>query len=137
MYRYSDTLTMNRKEFIAYKGVQFTIEWYFGKNGQSQALEYFYMLNNTQKRKLLMLFKRIGDFGIISDKTKFRNEHDGIYAFKPQPDRFLSFFTIDKRIIITEGFNKKSNKLPVNIKKRSVLFKLDYTHRVKEDTYYG
>jgi len=39
-----------------------------------------------------MLFKRIGDFGKISDKTKFRNEKDGIYAFKPQPDRLLSFF---------------------------------------------
>jgi len=83
---------MRAKEFIAYSGGCFTIEWYFDSKGKSQPLDYFYAMNNSQKRKLLMLFKRIGDFGKISDKTKFRNEKDGIYAFKPQPDRLLSFF---------------------------------------------
>jgi hypothetical protein len=78
----------------------------------------------------------MGDFGKISDKTKFRNENDGIYAFKPQPDRFLSFFTKDKKIIITEGFNKTSDKLPKNIKSRSIKIREDYLARVKERTYY-
>jgi hypothetical protein len=95
---------MNTKEFVAYQGEFYTIEWFFDQKGTSQALEYFYAMNASQKRKLLMLFKRMGDFGRISDKTKFRNEDDGIYAFKPQPDRFLSFFTVDKKIIVTEAF---------------------------------
>ena len=127
---------MSNFELIAYEGELFTIEWYFNTKGQSQALEYFYAMNNSQKRKLLMLFKRIGDFGKISDKTKFRNENDGIYAFKPQPDRFLSFFTADKKIIITEGFLKKSNKLPVNIKNRTINIRKDYLDRVMEGSYY-
>ena len=127
---------MSNLEYIAYEGEHFTIEWYFDKKGQSQALEYFHDMSNSQKRKLLMLFKRIGDFGKISDKTKFRNEHDGIYAFKPQPDRFLSFFTANKKIIVTEGFLKKSNKLPENIKNRAINIKADYLNRVKEGSYY-
>ena len=83
-----------------------------------------------------MLFKRMGDFGRISDKTKFRNENDGIYAFKPQPDRFLSFFTSNKKIIVTEGYIKKGNKLPRNIKERSLRIKNEYFERVKEGSYY-
>lgn len=126
---------MNR-EYIAYEGSHFTIEWYFNSAGKSQALDYFYSLSDSQKRKLLMLLKRMGDFGRISDKTKFRNEQDGIYAFKPQPDRFLSFFTVDSKIIITEGFHKKSNKLPSEIKLRSIRLKEKYLSRVKDGSYY-
>ena len=89
-----------------------------------------------KRGNFLCFFKRIGDFGKISDKTKFRNENDGIYAFKPQPDRFLSFFTADKKIIVTEGFLKKSNKLPENIKNRTINIRTDYLNRIKEGSYY-
>jgi len=84
-----------------------------------------------------MLFKRLGDFGKISDKTKFRNEGNSIYAFKPQPDRFLSFFTDEKRVIVTEAYYKKTTKIPLNIKERSLRIKEDYIKRCKEGTYYG
>ena len=47
--------------------------------------------------KLLYLVKRIGDFGKISDKTKFNFEHNGIWAFKLKPDRFLSFLQAERK----------------------------------------
>lgn len=100
------------KEFIAYKGEALTVEWFFNEKGKSEALDFFETLSDTQKRKTLMLFKRIGDFGKISDITKFRNEGEKIFAFKPQPDRFLSFFYVGKKIVITNGFRKKAQKLP-------------------------
>ena len=127
---------MESREFIAYKGEFFTIEWFFDTKGQSQPLDYFYAMKDSQKRKVLMLFKRMGDFGKISDKTKFRNENDGIYAFKPQPDRFLSFFTKDKKIIVTEAFLKKGDKLPQNIKDRTIKIREEYIKRVMEGSYY-
>jgi len=108
-------MIMNR-EYIIYEGTYFTIEWYYSDNGKSQPLEYFNNLNPSNQRKLLYLIKRIGDFGKISDKTKFMNENDGIYAFKPKPDRFLSFFTTGKKIVITNAFIKKTQKLPRNEK---------------------
>ena len=99
-------------EFVAYKGDILTVEWFFDENGNSDALDFFESLSNTQKRKVLMLFKRIGDFGKISDITKFRNEGNKIFAFKPQPDRFLSFFYTGKKIVVTNAFRKKTRKLP-------------------------
>jgi len=77
------------REYVAYEGEQFTVEWYYSPKGESQALEYYLELDASDRVKVLKLFKMIGDIGKISDQTKFRNEGDKIYAFKPQPHRFL------------------------------------------------
>jgi phage-related protein len=124
------------KEFIAYKGNSLTIEWFFDKNGKSEALEYFEQLSDVQKRKTLLLFKRLGDFGKIADKTKFRNEGDKIFAFKPQPDSFLSFFYVEKKIVVTNGFLKKSQKLPKKEKDLALKRMNEYNSRIKSGDYY-
>jgi phage-related protein len=126
-----------KDDCIAYRGPEFTIEWYFNEKARSQAFEYYLTLTSIERRKVLMLFKRMGDFGKISDTTKFRNEGDKVYAFKPQPHRFLSFFIKGKKIIVTNAFQKKSNKLPSNEKKRAINFRADYLSRTKKGTYYG
>ena len=127
---------MSKKEYIAYKGTEFTIEWYFDKNGKSLALEYLMNIDELMQQKVFYLFKRMGDFGKINDKTKFRNEGDQIFAFKPQPDRFLSFFTKGKKIIITNAFLKKSNKLPKEEKRKAMECRRDYLKRIEKGIYY-
>jgi len=127
---------MDNLKYTAYIGTFFTIEWYFDEAGKSFANDYYLTLPDIQKRKLLMLFKRIGDYGKIHDSTKFRYEGDSIFAFKPQPDRFLSFFVKEKKIIITNGFHKKSQKLPSEEKSRALKFKENYFIRITKGTYY-
>jgi hypothetical protein len=68
---------------IAYVGSEFTIEWFVDSRGRSQPLEYFLEQPKESQRKILQLFRLMGDQGKIFDKTKFRYEADGIYAFKP------------------------------------------------------
>jgi hypothetical protein len=77
--------------------------------------------------------KRIAEFGKISDITKFRNEGNEIYAFKPKPDRYLSFFTKGKRIIITNGFTKRVDKLLKSEKEKAITYRIDYLSRFEED----
>ena len=124
------------KEFIAYEGDTLTVEWFFNEKGESEALKFFETLSDAQKRKTLMLFKRIGDFGRISDITKFRNEGEKIFAFKPQPDRFMSFFYTGKKIIITNGFRKKTQKLPKKEKALALKRMKSYMSRVTSEGYY-
>ena len=99
-------------------------------------MEFFKKLSPLEQQKFFYLVKRIGDFGFISDKTKFRNEDDGIYAFKPQPNRFLSFFFEGGKIIITNAFVKKSQKLKKQDKESAISARTDYLERIKEGTYY-
>src|SRR5438445_1420309 len=117
------------RDRTAYRGPAFTIEWYWDPQGRSPALEYFDRLPENRQDDLLMLLKRMGDFGRIFDKTKFRNQGDQIFAFKPRPDRFLCFFTTGRKIIITNAFIKKSNRLTAGEKDRALRAMADFEGR--------
>jgi len=127
---------MSKSNCIAYIGESFTIEWYYDEKGYSQAFDYYSALSDLQKRKVLILFKRIGDYGKINDITKFRYEGDQVFAFKPKPDRFLSFFVKDKKIIITNAFSKKTDKLPKDEKMKALEKRELYLKRNMKGTYY-
>ncbi|MGV7927917.1 MAG: type II toxin-antitoxin system RelE/ParE family toxin [Spirochaetota bacterium] len=128
---------MDAADCTVYIGNYFIIEWYYNEKGDSQAYEYFLTLSDAQKRKLFLLVKRIGDYGKIHDITKFRYEGDNIFALKPQPDRFLSFFVKDKKLIITSGYKKKSKKLPIKEMENAIYCRTQYYKRLAEGTYYG
>ena len=104
-------------EYVVYEGNFFQVEWYYSENGKSQACDYYKKLNASERRKVLRLFQVMGDIGKIHNEQRFRNEGDKIYAFKPQPHRFLSFFFDGGKIIITNAFVKKQQKLPEAEKK--------------------
>ena len=120
---------MDHNTCLIYSGDKFSLEWYYDKNGNSVANEFYLKTDEGLQRKFLVLVKKIGDFGKIYDTLKFRNEGDGIYAFKPQPDRYLSFFTDNKKIIVTNGFKKKTDKLPKIEKKRAMEYRNEYFER--------
>jgi phage-related protein len=122
---------MDNESSVIYSGEKFTLEWYYDKDGKSVAYEFFCEATEDLQDKFLVLVKKMGDSGKVFDITKFRNEGDGIYAFKPQPDRYLSFFTDNKKIIITNGFRKKTEKLPKNEKKLAMKYRQDYFERKK------
>lgn len=104
---------MNSK--IAFKGSKFIIEWYEDHKGYSQAFEYFNESSESQQDKLLALFRYMAENGKIFDETKFRNEGDGLYVFKP----------------------KKSQKMPTREKERALTAYKNYIKRVLEGVYYG
>lgn len=124
------------KQYIAYEGCEFTIEWYYDEKGDSKALEFFNKQPMTQQRKLLNLFRLIGEQGKIFDETKFRNEGDKIYVFKPQPDRYLCFFVKGKKIIVTNAYVKKSWKLPKGEKDIALKSYKSYSLRINRGRYY-
>lgn len=114
----------------------YTIEWYYNRYGKSQAFDYFESIDKRLQMKLFYLLKRVADFGFITNKRLFNNEGDGIWAFKPKPFRFLSFFVSKRKIIITNGFYKKTQKLPETMKIRALNYRFDYLEREKEGRYY-
>ena len=125
-------LLVDKNDCIVYRGQCFTVEWFFDSTGYSQAFSYFETTSQSQKRKFLVLVKRIAEFGKIMDITKFRNEGDEIYAFKPKPDRYLCFFIKGKKIIITNGFCKRTDKLPKNEKDKGLKAKEVYNATNRE-----
>lgn len=127
----------NRLDYIAYKGDVYQIEFYYNEKGKSQPQEYvFEKFSGADAKKFQHLLKVMGDTGIIRNKEKFRNEGNKIYAFKPQPHRFLCFFFEGNKIIITNAFVKKQQKLPKAEKVRALKYKKDFESRTKKGSYY-
>jgi hypothetical protein len=124
-------------ELVAYRGNCFAIEWYFDARGYSQPYEYFELLSEDRQNATLVLFKRMGDAGKIFDITKFRSEGDKIFAFKPQPDRFLCFFVSGRKLVVSGAFEKKSQKIPRGKKDAALKAKADYETRVRNGNYYA
>ncbi len=128
--------TNYKKELVAYVGSKFQIEWYVRENGNIPALEYFNDLTKEEQAKTFALFQLLANAGVIRDKAKFNFEGNKIYAFKPKPHRFLCFFFKGKKIIITNGFVKKQDKLPLEEKKKALKYYEDFEDRNKKGNYY-
>src|SRR5262245_11974144 len=109
-----------KKEFIVYEGTEFAIEWYFSEKDKSEALAYFEALSFDRKKKFFNIVRLLGDMGKIFNEEKFRYEGDQIYALKPSPDRFLCFFFDGSKIIITNAYEKKTEKMPPREKSRAL-----------------
>ena len=127
-----------KEEYIFYQGEKFQVEFYFSKDGQLPAKEYLEGISLDVKVKLATLVKYMAEAGKIFDITKFRivDHKERLYEFKPLQHRFFNFFYAGGKIIITNGYMKKSQKVDRKELKKAIDIKKDYERRMKESTYY-
>ena len=132
-------MNMPRQEdYVLYKGEKFQIEFYFTAKGQIPAKEYFDLSDQQIKVKLLTLVKYIAENGRLFDERKFRlvDKKEKIYEFKPKEERFFNFFFEGKKIIITNAYHKKGQKVDPRELAKAVNLKSDYEFRVRGGVYY-
>ncbi|MFH1454662.1 MAG: type II toxin-antitoxin system RelE/ParE family toxin [Armatimonadota bacterium] len=127
-----------KEEYIFYQGEKFQAEFYFTSAGNIPAKEYLEEADVNARVKLAALVKYIAEQGKIFDVTKFRivDPKEKIYEFKPLQYRFFNFFYEGKKIIITNGYTKKSQKVSKKDLKIARVIKKDYVCRVREGKYY-
>lgn len=116
----------------AIQGEKFTIEWYYDIEGKSQAHEYYKASSSIQQEKMNNLLGTLANTGRILGENRFRSEGDGIYAFKPQPDRYLCFFDEKSKVIVTNAFEKRKDKMSESEKNIAKKAMIDYLK--KNDT---
>ncbi len=127
-----------QEEYILYQGEKFQVEFYFNEKGELPAKEYFDAADRQVKIKLLALVKYMAEHGRLFDETKFRivDKQEKIYEFKPMAERFFNFFYEGKKIIITNAYRKKGQKVDKRELGRAIDWKNDYDLRVKGGVYY-
>lgn len=128
----------NQDSYVLYEGERFRIEFYFSGKGEMPAKEYFDHAEDEVKLKLLALVKRMAETGRIFDERKFRlvDSQEKIYEFKPKDDRFFNFFYSGRKIIVTNAYHKKAQKVDKMELLKAVNFKADYELRVNGGVYY-
>ncbi len=127
------------EEYVFYQGKKFQIEFYYDENGELPAKEYFESSEYHVQIKLLALVKYMAENGKLFDITKFRqvDKNNKIYEFKPKSERFFNFFYDGQKIIITNAYRKKGQKVNKKELERAINIKKDYEFRTKGGVYYG
>ena len=124
--------------YIFYVGDKYQVEFYLSENGRMLAKEQVRDAPVAVKAKLAALVKIIAEEGSIFDKTKFRlvDRKERIYEFKPNKYRFFNFFFDGAKIIITNGYRKRAQKVDRKELKKAIQLKKDYISRVERGGYY-
>lgn len=119
---------------IAYGGVRFTIEYAIRRDGTVPALDFFKVIETRWQARLIILFKLLGDTGLIRNTEQFRKFTDGFFEFKAFQVRMLCYFRPDKRVVITHGFTKKKEGVaPKQEVERALQIKTEYEERLTSE----
>lgn len=131
------------EEILFYDGRHFTVEWFYLADGRLPGLEYYRRLPEVDQHKLKLLVVYIADnpHGTHLPVTMYRIEDKAnkIFAFKPRSERFFNFMTEGSTIIITNAYQKHSQKMTKQGLEQlgiAVRYRQDYLRRMKEGTYY-
>ena len=138
------TIQFMNAPYIIYIGKTYQVEWYFEKDGSMPGYEYYRTLSEDTKARFIVLVQHLANAqrGTFLPKTHYNIEDAayGIYAFKPHSERLLNFMAVGRKIIVTNGFHKQSQR-PRDVDKKkiekAVRIKQDYEFRMKKGAYYA
>lgn len=115
---------------------KFSVEFYTKENGEKPAKDFLLSLDTKMRAKL------VGIIGILEEKgNQLREPYskhltDGIFEIRGKVGtditRILYFFYYEGRIILTNGFVKKSQETPkqeINLAKK---YRKDFIERVEK-----
>jgi len=109
----------NDDRHIAARGRWGTIEWAIDSQGAVPGREVYLKLPHNSQKKVLTLFQRLADFGVIPNVTKFKQlgpkagpKGRGLWEFKSFQIRFIGNYRKGQRFVIAHGLdNKKARDL--------------------------
>jgi len=111
----------------------FICEYYVAANGSVPVKEFIDALDRRTRAKFWAKIELLEDFGNRLPAPHCKYIKDGIYEFRfigiEGHIRILYFFFREKRIILTNGFIKKRNKLPISEIEKAISYKGDYLSR--------
>ena len=96
--------------------MNFHIEFYITEDGDSPVEDFVKSLQPKMRAKVASMIELLGEYGNALRKPYSEHLDDGIFElrckFASDITRVLYFFYIGKRIILTNGFVKKTPKTP-------------------------
>ena len=117
--------------------MRFHVEFYEKSNGEPPAREFLLALDKKMRVKLLSMIAILENNGYELREPYSKHLSEGIFELHTKLasniTRVLYFFYADQRIILTNGFVKKTPKTPPQEIERAKEYRRDYLQR-KERT---
>ncbi len=114
----------------------FDVEYYEKEDGTFPAEEFILSLDSKMQAKMFRELDLLETFGNQLREPHSKPLGDGIYEIRAKVasdiTRVLYFFVVNKKIILTNGFVKKTQKTPDNEIAFAKKYRKDYLERNKE-----
>ena len=111
----------------------YTVEYYEKEDGSRPAEEFILSQDKKMMAKIYMIFEFLKYQGPALREPYSKPLGDGIFEIRAKSgsniSRVLYFFVIGKKVIITNGFVKKTRKTPLEEIKKAKRFRSDYQQR--------
>ena len=114
----------------------FDVEYYEKEDSTFPAEEFILSLDSKMQAKMFRELDLLETFGNQLREPHSKPLGDGIYEIRAKVasdiTRVLYFFVVNKKIILTNGFVKKTQKTPDNEIALAKKYRKDYLERNKE-----
>ena len=119
--------------YIGFKYVKKAQIHYEKEDGSRPAEEFILSQDNKMKAKIMAMLDFLAEKGPALREPYSKHLEDGIFEVRAKQgsdiSRVLYFFIVGKRVILTNGFVKKTQKTPPSEIKKSKRYREDYLHR--------
>ena len=116
---------------------KFEVEFYETETGKQPAREFLLSLNTKMRAKMADTISILQDNGYELREPYSKHLSDGIFELRAKvgsdATRVLYFFYVGGRIILTNGFVKKTQKTPAKEIERAKRYRADYLQRKGSD----
>ena len=113
-----------------------TIEFFDKENGSEPAKEFIFSLDKKMRTKVLFILDILADNGYELREPYSKHLEDGIFELRAKVgsdiSRVLYFFYVGSRIVLTNGFIKKTQKTPEQQIKLAKQYRAEYLKRMED-----
>ena len=111
----------------------FEVEFYETEKGVQPAKEFLLSLDVKMRAKMVNTISILQDNGYELREPYSKHLSEGIFELRAKVGsnitRVLYFFYVDNRIVLTNGFIKKTNKTPAKEIEKAKKYRADYLKR--------
>lgn len=112
---------------------KFEVEFYEKANGEQPAKEFMLSLDKKLRAKLADTVMILQDNGYELREPYSKHISEGIFELRAKQGsditRVMYFFYVDRHIILTNGFIKKTQKTPQSEIEKAKRYRADYLKR--------
>ena len=127
----------NRTYNIVTEDIVYTIEFYTTENGKTPIMDFIFTLSEKLQAKVLRNLALLEVNGPTLKMPHSKHIRNGIYELRTKESsnitRILYFFYVGRKIILTNGFVKKTQKTPKNEIDLAQKYKTDYERRHRNE----
>ena len=112
---------------------EFEVEFYETTDGDKPAKDLLISLDNKMRAKMASMISLLQENGYNLREPYSKHLSEGIFESRAKVGsditRVMYFFYIDRRVILTNGFVKKTKKTPLKELEKAKKYRQDYLRR--------